>query len=503
MRTSALLVFVGAACASCDNLAEAPVAGSLLDDLGMLPPASSTSSAELSAPPARQGNRVRLLYNGEAAFEARMQLLEEAQRSIYVQALIFKADQTGRALGDALIARKRATPELDIRVIVDAYSNVQDAKAQLMYFELKNAGIEVEGFETLYLHWLNEINLADWLAGNKRYHEKYFVTDGSRAVVGGMNIGDEYARCSADPIMRWRDQDVYLEGAVARDVELAFLDNYAQFKGVKDAKPTLFNTDAYWKLWLELNPGMDELLQQSLDAGRAVKERLPWSEHAVCVGQPLPSEVHEDVAVRFIRNRPRLGERHIPQLYLDLIGAAQRSVLVENAYFVPNPDLRAALIAAAQRGAAVQVVTNSAETNDIPMITQAGRAHYLELLDGGVQVFEWHGERHGEGTLHAKLAVFDERVAIVGSYNLDPRSEGLNSEDVVVITDPAVASELARFGRDKDLPMAEAISRIDALRWADPMSLPQPPEKLPLWSDPRFDRKAFEFMLLRQIEGSL
>jgi phosphatidylserine/phosphatidylglycerophosphate/cardiolipin synthase-like enzyme len=119
-----------------------------------------------------------------------------------------------------------------------------------------------------------------------------------------------------------------------------------------------------------------------------------------------------------------------------------------------------------------------------------------------VEVYEWHAERFGEGTLHAKHAVFDERVSIIGSYNLDPRSLALNSEDVVVIVDPRVAAELWRFGQTRDLPMAERVTREMALGWADPAQLPRADESLPPWKDPRFDRKALEYFLLRSIEGN-
>jgi putative cardiolipin synthase len=475
----------------------------VVDRLGLAPPASDAVSDTLSLPPAREGNEVQLLINGEAAFAARHRLLSEAKRSIYVQVLIFKADTTGRALADALIARKKADPSMDIRVIVDAYANIQDVGAQLMYTRMKNAGIEVEGFEAFYLHWLNELNLDDWLAGNKRYHEKYWIIDGEKAVVGGMNIGDEYARCSTDPALIWRDQDVLIAGPIAGDVERAFLDNFAHFKAIKAAKPVAFNSDAYWALYRKL-PGGKALLERALSAQQKVRDTLEdaktWAD---CDGRPVESPRLDDVTVRFVRSRPRTGEQHIEQLYLDLIGSAQTRVLIENAYFVPSPAMVDALAAAAQRGVQVQVINNSRATNDLPPVTIAGRLRYLKLVDAGVEVYEWHGERFGEGTLHAKHAVFDERVSIIGSYNLDPRSLRLNSEDVVVIVDARIGAALWEYGQTKDLPMAERVSREQALAWADPAQLPRAEEPLPPWKDPRFDRKALEYFLLRRIEGNL
>ncbi len=265
------------------------------------------------------------------------------------------------------------------------------------------------------------------------------------------------------------------------------------------------NPDAYWDLWHKAHPAV-KLMRRTVRLGRNVRRWLrggEGSEDAVCDGEAVPTEVHDDVQVQLVRSRPREGERHIQDLYLARILAAQDSVVIENAYFVPTPDLVDALVTAARRGVRVQVITNSPETNDIPMITTVARFKYRALIDAGVEVFEWHGERFGEGTLHSKFAVFDDQVAVIGSYNLDPRSLSLNSEDVVVIEDTRVARELAIQARTRDLRMTAQITRAQAVEWADPLGLPPPEEKLLPWQDPRFDPKSMEVLLLRQLEGSL
>ena len=150
------------------------------------------------------------------------------------------------------------------------------------------------------------------------------------------------------------------------------------------------------------------------------------------------------------------------------------------------------------------VITNSKETNDIPMINDAGRIAYAPLIEAGVAVYEWHAERHGEGTIHAKLAVFDQRVAIVGSYNLDPRSLALNSEDIVILEDARIARELHERVTGPDLEMAERITADQAAEWSDPALVPaldQVPE-VPWW-DPRFDPDRFELFLIGQASRML
>lgn len=455
-------------------------------------------------PPVRQGNRARLLTNGEAAFLERLRLIDEAEESIYIQALIFKADTVGYEIVDHLLARRREDPDIDIRVIVDAYSNVQDLDAQMMYFELMHGGIDVQGYEAFYLEWINELNAEDWAAGNKRYHEKYFIVDGARAIVGGMNIANEYARFGDDPINTWRDQDIYLEGPVVRDVEEAFLENFAYFSRTKSRLPDPLSTDAYWEGWRQIHPQLRELVTASLEKRRDwVRARhAPWDPELMARRQ-VESPTHDDVAVQLVRSRPRLGETWIEDAYLARIRAAERTVVIANAYFVPSAALREALADAARRGVRVVVVTNSTETNDIPIINDAGRLSYRELVDAGVEIHEWHAERFGEGTLHAKFAVFDSEVAIIGSFNLDPRSAGLNSEDVVVVEDARIAGELHDRVMETDLRMAERVTAEQAEAWADPSIVPLV-DDVPLpWFDPRFDPDRFELFLIRQVEGHL
>jgi putative cardiolipin synthase len=136
------------------------------------------------------------------------------------------------------------------------------------------------------------------------------------------------------------------------------------------------------------------------------------------------------------------------QAYLKLIAAAERELLIANAYFVPTPAILAALEDAARRCVAVTLVTNSPETNDLPEISMVGRGYYKTLLavnqtpevlscadpEAGLQIWEWIGRTDGDpvqqGTMHSKFAVVDRRVALVGSYNLDPRSERLKRRGI-------------------------------------------------------------------------
>lgn len=126
---------------------------------------------------------VAVLEGGEDSFAVRMRSLAAARKSIRIQALVFNGDETGLRITE-LLKRKKAEG-LDIRVIVDGLSN-PGLQTQWMYFDLKQHGIEVEGYEALALQWLNEVPVPYLVphtepdALDKRYHEKLWIVDASR-----------------------------------------------------------------------------------------------------------------------------------------------------------------------------------------------------------------------------------------------------------------------------------------------------------------------------------
>ncbi|MBI4821707.1 MAG: DUF2183 domain-containing protein [Deltaproteobacteria bacterium] len=452
-----------------------------LDPNDVLSPSfQADSSAEPSdrAPgwfPVRTGSvgptQAALLTNGEASFAARVAALRAARRSVRIQALIFSGDESGLFLSQLLKDKQRAG--LDVRVIVDALSNLS-WQTQWMYFDLKRHGVEVEGYEALYLQALGEkIDPSDPLVANKRYHDKMWVIDGEApegvAIVGGLNIANEYFRVEPTPLRRWRDQDVALRGPIVSDVVAAFERNYGYLKSIKRDLPALVNPDNSWKL-------SSKVLKKI--AGAPVPFwRRSEIEALVERSAATPSSlVFHPVAARFLQSRPRLGQGQIEQTYVRLIERARKRISIVNAYLIPSRPLIAALHAAVRRGVQVRLITNSPETNDIAQIAVLSRATYSSLLavnresavEGSLEIREWIGPSRGEGTLHAKYAIFDDEDALVGSYNLDPRSATWNSETAVVLRGSELVAELVRVFEERDLSLSRAVTSEDAERFAHP-----------------------------------
>ena len=420
---------------------------------------------------------IAVLEGGEASFAMRMDVLKKATRSIRIQALVFKGDEAGLRIAEVLKEKKAAG--LDVRVIVDAFSNPW-LQTQWLFFDLKQHGIEVEGYEALALQWINEIPIPfvephyDPAQPNKRFHEKMWIIDGETddgvAVTGGLNIGNEYFRTDPDhPDNYWRDQDIVVRGKVVGDLVAAFDRNFDYFVGVKESRG-IFNTNRYW-----------EATRKVLDATGKIPVSYETDETIVARVAALeaapPRPRFRPAKCRFFQNRPRLAETYIQQAYVKLIERAEREVLIANAYFVPTPSMSKVLRDAAMRCVSVRIISNSPQTNDLPEISLVGRGHYAELLavnetpevrgctaeGAGLRIWEWVGQaadeevRH-QGTMHSKFAVFDGRRSLVGSYNLDPRSERLNSETAVVFDEPALSRRLREKLLEEDLRFAREVT---------------------------------------------
>jgi putative cardiolipin synthase len=432
-------------------------------------------------PPSTQ---VALLRNGDASFAARVQLLEAAGKSIRIQALIFSGDESGLHIAD-ILKRKKAQG-LDVRVIVDAAANL-GWQTQWMYFDLKQHGIEVQGYESLYLEWLNEVPIPflsparDPEAPNHRYHEKMWIMDGETergaAVVGGLNIANEYFRVDpTDPDQNWRDQDVVVKGAVVADMVAAFDRNFDHFVEIKKSRGAL-NTDHYWQSTRAVLDKVGKLTIPYATLSRRVARVDSLAQMKLGLG-------FENARSRFFHNRPRLGETYIQQAYRKLFAHAAQEIIVCNAYLIPSVEFIDAVADAVNRGVRVMILTNSPQTNDLPELTLVGRSYYGDLLalnegagarnsGGSVQIWEWLGWRYDqarqtEGTIHAKYAVFDRRYSLVGSYNLDPRSEKLNSETALVFESEVLSTELAGLFYDNDLAYSRRITPEDAEEFHDP-----------------------------------
>ena len=225
-------------------------------------------------------------------------------------------------------------------------------------------------------------------------HEKILVVDGSRAIVGGRNLEDRYFE-------HWVDTDLRLEGPVVRQVQEGFLRTWEELsRNVRPARK----------------------VTRLLKAGRA---RGPCR-------------------TRFVQSRPWLGEYQSLETVVAALQAARERVFIQSQYVVlPDGLLREALLDTARRGVEVHIVTNSHETGQ-EVYHAAGYLLTLnyckDLLNAGIRIHLMTGPEAPnvpKPYLHAKTFLVDGKWAAVGSFNLSIRSCYIESENLVVVEDPA------------------------------------------------------------------
>jgi cardiolipin synthase len=333
-----------------------------------------------------------LLLNGGQAFPDMLAAIAGAERSVRLETFAMASDGTGHRFADAL--RATASRGVRVRVVYDAIGSRR--MEPTFVAALAEGGVEVAVYHPLRMvrpHW----------AWNRRDHRKILIVDDEVSFTGGLGITDEYASVT-DGGLGWRDTHLRAEGpAVAR------------------ALASLF--DAVWSRSQE-TPG---------SRVREIPPPRPGSRQEVPQPYLVPST--GKVLMSVLANTEFRRRREIRHAYRFAIDRAEHYVLIENAYFIPDPGFRRALAAAASRGVLVAVVV--ARAGDVPVAALASRAVFAELLADGVRIFEWPG-----AMLHAKTAVIDDSWAMVGSYNLDHRSLFHNLEAVVTIPHRPFARDL-------------------------------------------------------------
>jgi putative cardiolipin synthase len=394
-----------------------------------------------------------LLTDGLDAFAARALSAQKAGRSLDLMYYIWHDDLTGRLLGRE--AWRAAERGVRVRMLLDDM-NAEGMDSKLLLLD-NHPNIEIR----LYNPFRNRegvgriVEMVQRVVSvNHRMHNKAWIADNRVAVVGGRNIGVEYFGASDE--VNFRDLDMALFGP-AVDEASAMFDRYWNSTAVVPLSKLAraprggFETIAEAIEAEAAGPQAQRYLRRvaaSPNVRDYAGERLEpfWSAGIHLVADP-PLKWEDDLQDQWLVHR----------IERDLAGA-QRKILLISPYFVPGPEVTAAMIGLRRNGRTVGVVTNSLGANDVAAVYGAYWPYRDQLLRGGVSVYELRAQGHPESSLfgssgaslHTKAYSVDDRRGFIGSFNLDARSAYLNTEMGVMFDDPA----LARAVRDEYLRLA-------------------------------------------------
>lgn len=334
--------------------------------------------------PAARGNGADLLIDGQATFDAVFDEIDQARDYLLVQSYIIHDDDLGRALQDRLIGAVQRG--LQVRLMTDA---VGSFRLPADYGEtLRDAGVEVVD-KTTKGGGRFRFQL------NYRNHRKTIIADGRVGFTGGLNIGDEYL--GRNPHFgHWRDTHVRLRGPMVSQLQLIFAEDWHFAAG-------------------------QELIIDDLN----------WQ----------PPRATDDMTGLIVATGPGDRTETGAQMFFAAITEARESIWLASPYFVPDIDIVAALRNAALRGVDVRILVPDVIDHRMPWL--AAFAYFDDIREAGVRVF-----RYTEGFMHQKVFVVDDRLAAVGTTNLDNRSFRLNFESMALFFDDAFAADVRAMLQD-------------------------------------------------------
>lgn len=317
--------------------------------------------------------------SGEAAFPRMLQDLEKAERFIFVEYFIISSGSMWDEMFRVL--RRKAAAGVDVRVIFDDVGSAWAAPKKLVV-QLEKNHIRCLPF--------NPMVPIIAFAMNHRDHRKILVIDGNVGYTGGINIADEYV----NRIRRfgyWKDTAVRLEGDAVWNLTVTYLNLWNAFR----------KTD----------------------------------ESYACYRPTVMGQMPDDGVVQPYTDSPLDDEPLAENVYLDILSQATQYVYIFTPYLIIDNEMSTALCLAAKRGVDVRIVTPGIP--DKKMVFRLTRTYYATLLAAGVRIYEYT-----PGFLHAKSFVCDDRVAVVGSVNMDYRSLYLHFESAVLFLECRMIADL-------------------------------------------------------------
>jgi len=275
------------------------------------------------------GNRHRVLVNGDEIFPAMLGAIRAATKTITFESYIYWSGDIGSEFAQAFAERARRG--VKVHVLLDWIGSAKMDKSLLDV--MKNAGVQIYKFHPP--HWSHLAHM------NNRTHRKLLVVDGKVGFTGGVGIAPQWTGKAQDP-EHWRDTHFQVEGPVVAQMQAVFLDNWIKVSGEVLHGPAYF---------------------------------------------PPLAEVGSSPAQMF-SSSPSGGSESMQLMYLLSITAASRSIDLSAAYFVPDDLTSNALVAAMKRGVKLRIVVPGPHM-DVDIVRSASRARWGPLLAAGALIAEY------------------------------------------------------------------------------------------------------------------
>ena len=358
------------------------------------------------------------LIDGPASFAKRESLMSQAESSINILTWSVYDDVTGTELADQMLALKSKNRKLKIRIIIDGQV-ARGAGRNAQLIRMQNGGVEV-------VHWFNPENTY------MGQHRKMVIIDNKHLIAGGLNYGDVYSHKNPDlKVARWRDTDIYLQGAGAEE-----------------------GNQLFTKIWnQQLSQQKDLKYSKMRPSNQRSGQDKSGIEVSVLDHDPNSSAEGSSIMMTILKS----------------IRSARTTIDIQNAYIILFPALKTELQNAIKRNVRVRILTNSSKSVDEPIVSIPILRSVLDFVKMGAEVYVKKG-----ATLHSKLIIVDSEFSMIMSYNLHPRSERVEGEMAIAVKDPRFAGNLSQvFNADVSEEKAQhIIQESDLIFPSSPVAIP-------------------------------
>ncbi|MGB4135393.1 MAG: cardiolipin synthase [Microbacterium sp.] len=340
---------------------------------------------KLGAMPLTGDNGAHLISDYQESLDAMAEAIRQATEYVHVEFYILQSDAATDNFFRAL--EETAARGVPVRVLLDFWANRGKPRYKQTRARLNAMG--ADWHEMLPVQPLK----GRWQRPDLRNHRKLLVVDGAVAFMGSQNVTDSSynLRKNIKRGLHWVDLMVRVDGPIVASIDAVFLsDYYSETDRVPDENIASINTDA----------GSGDLDCQIVPSG------------------------------------PGFYAENNLRLFLTLMYAAKRKIMMVSPYFVPDEALLAAVSSACDRG--VQVELFVSEEGDQAVVYHAQRSYYEALLKAGVRIWMYRKPF----ILHTKTLTIDDEIAVVGSSNMDMRSFGLNLEISMLVRGEEFVSEV-------------------------------------------------------------
>ena len=317
--------------------------------------------------PVYQNTATKYYACGEKMFPDMLEDLKKAEHFIFLEYFIVADGAMFQQMLEIL--QEKVKEGVDVRFIYDDFGCITTLPHRY-YEQMQAMGIKCVTF--------NPMKPIMSIIMNNRDHRKIFVVDGTIGYTGGLNIADEYIN-RIERFGYWKDTGIRLEGEAVWSFTLMFLEMWNYING---------STEEYQKY-------CPQLYQK----------------------QPFVSDGYVQPYGDSPLDKEKVGEN----VYMNIIGRASDYVYIFTPYLILDNEMLTYLRNAAKSGVDVRIVTP--EIPDKKIVLWMSQSYYQRLLECGIRIYQYT-----PGFIHAKSFVCDDKIATVGSINMDYRSLYLHFE---------------------------------------------------------------------------